>query len=202
MTWITSHAADASHRRILLLEWTVGGSTYRWASWDIPVVTSGSTGASAARWTPLGFSVSGISTRQGDLAAEATIDLQNSDGIISAVILAAGGCAGTVLNIWEAWLDPAGNTTVSQQETLLLAGVVDEPTITADTVTLTTAPIAALEQIPIPRRTYSTNCTFVFKSSACGYVGAGTTCDRTYSACTAFANEARFGGFFRLDERK
>lgn len=201
MTWLSSHAADASHRRIYLLQWTLGGTTYQWCAWDIPVVTSGSTGAPAARWTPFGFSVSGISTRQGDMAAKASIQLQNADGIMAAAILAAGGAAGTPLAIWEAWLDPAGDTTTSQQEAALLAGVVDRPSITAESITLTTAPPAALEQIPIPRRTYSTNCTFVFKSSACGYAGAGTTCDRTFSACTAFSNQARFGGFYRLDER-
>lgn len=201
MTWVSSHAADANHRRILLLEWTLAGTTYRWASWDVPVVTSGSTGAAAARWTPTGFAVSGISSRQGELAAEANIEIQNADGVVSALILAAGGCAGSAIAIWEAWLDPAGNTTVSQQEVALLAGLVNAPKITAETVELTTSPPGALEQIPIPRRTYSTNCTFVFKSSACGYAGGGASCDRTYSACTAFSNQARFGGFYRLDER-
>lgn len=201
MTWVSSHAADASHRRVLLLEWTVGGSTYRWAAWDVPVVTSGSTGAAAARWTPFGFAVSGISSRQGELAGEATIEIQNADGVVSAIILAAGGCAGTAIAAWEAWLDPAGETMVSQQEQLILSGLVNAPTITPESVEVTTSPPAALEQIPIPRRLYSTNGTAVFKSSLCGYVGAGTSCDRTYSACTAFSNQARFCGFYRLDPR-
>lgn len=199
MTWVDSHAADASHRRVLLLKWTVGGSTYYWADWDVPVVTPGSP---PTRWTPFGFAVSGISSRQGDLSREATVEMQNGDGVVSAIVLAAGGAAGTALEIWEAWLDPAGETMVSQQEQLLLSGLVNSSTITPAAVTLTTSPPAALEEIPIPRRTYSTNCTFVFKSSSCGYVGAGTACDRTYSACTAFSNQARFGGFYRLDERE
>ena len=38
-------------------------------------------------------------------------------------------------------------------------------------------------------------CRFKFKSTECGYVGAGTTCDKTLSACRGYANTLRFGGF-------
>ena len=35
----------------------------------------------------------------------------------------------------------------------------------------------------------------VFKGTQCGYAGAATACDRSFAACIALANQARFGGF-------
>lgn len=201
MTWVSTHADDLSHRRIILLEWTIGGATYRWAEWDIPIVTSGTTGAPAARWTPFGFSVSGVSSRQSELSVEATISLGNADGIAYALISAAGGCAGTAIKIWEAWLDPNGITMVSQQETLLLSGVVNYPSITPETVELKTSPPAALQEVTIPRRIYSITGSAIFKSSLCGYVGAATSCDKLYATCLGLGNSTRFCGFYQLEEK-
>jgi len=199
MTWISSHATDQNHRRILLLEWTIGGSTYYWAAWDVPVVTTGLTGAPAARWTPKGFTVSGISSRQGELIAEATIEIENGDGVTSAIVLAAGGSAGSTVKVWEAWLNPTGDTSVSEQDVCLVSGLGNSLSIQPEAVTLKTSPPASIKDVPIPRRLYSTNCTVGFKSASCGYAGVGTSCDRFYATCLSYSNEARFCGFYRLE---
>lgn len=44
-------------------------------------------------------------------------------------------------------------------------------------------------------RYLSTHCNWEFKGDECGYVGAETSCDRTFDACQAYSNTARFGGF-------
>jgi hypothetical protein len=49
-------------------------------------------------------------------------------------------------------------------------------------------------------RIYSAFCPFQFKSRQCGYVGPETTCDKSYSDCSARGNSRRFGGFKTLLE--
>jgi hypothetical protein len=50
-----------------------------------------------------------------------------------------------------------------------------------------------------PPRNYSRTCTWRFKSNQCGYVGAETTCAKTYAACTAHAQTHRFNGFLQVN---
>ncbi len=46
-----------------------------------------------------------------------------------------------------------------------------------------------------PPRRYGYFCGHRFKGIICGYSGAGTTCNRTLTACQAYSNASRFGGF-------
>lgn len=47
-----------------------------------------------------------------------------------------------------------------------------------------------------PRRRILQNfCGWKFKSTQCGYTGAGATCDKTLATCKTYSNSARFGGF-------
>lgn len=199
MTWIDTHAGDGTQRVFRLIKWVIG-STYYWTDSDIPIVTGGSSAAPAARWTPMPFIVGGISLEQASEAAEAEIEFGSADGVISALVL-GNVAAGTSITIYEAWLDPTASTSISQQERLLLAGRLTRWNLTAENVTVRTAPIVPLAGITIPRRLYATTCSFGFKSTACGYAGAGTDCDRSIAACTAFGNQARFGGFQTLQPR-
>jgi lambda family phage minor tail protein L len=48
--------------------------------------------------------------------------------------------------------------------------------------------------IPL-RKFYREICQWKFKSTQCGYAGAGTTCDRTLTRCKALSNSLRYGGF-------
>ena len=49
-----------------------------------------------------------------------------------------------------------------------------------------------------PRKMYANFCSFKFKDTRCGYVGAITTCNKTLSDCRARNNSPRFGGFVGL----
>jgi phage-related protein len=44
-------------------------------------------------------------------------------------------------------------------------------------------------------RMFPNLCRFKFKSTACGYTGAETTCDKTLMRCRELSNSVRFGGF-------
>ncbi|MFQ5645906.1 MAG: hypothetical protein ACE5GM_03165 [bacterium] len=48
---------------------------------------------------------------------------------------------------------------------------------------------------PLNKRVYSKVCNWVFKSGRCGYLGAETFCDKTYTQCQAYGQTASFGGF-------
>lgn len=193
MTWIDSHATDQTHRRVILMEWTIGGSTYYWAAWDVPIVTSGANGAPAAVWTPWGLSVSGVTWQQDKLTEQAQIVLEPSATVQA--LLVYGGASGTPLKIWEAWLNPSGETTVPEQERLILQAIVDAWRLTPDGAELTTAPPVAADGVPIPRRTYGTTCSFRFKGEACQYAGIETSCDHSWSRCGVLSNQTHFGGF-------
>jgi len=53
-----------------------------------------------------------------------------------------------------------------------------------------------LLSVQIPSRKYSRNyCSWVFKSTECGYTGAETSCNKTKQRCKALSNFLRFGGF-------
>jgi phage-related protein len=39
------------------------------------------------------------------------------------------------------------------------------------------------------------HCRHRFKDSRCKYVGGGSTCSKTFAACTAYANTLNYGGF-------
>lgn len=199
MTWIDTHASDGTQRVFRLIKWVIG-STYYWTDSDIPIVTGGSSAAPAARWLPMPFIVGGISLEQASEAASAEIEFGSADGVISALVL-GNVAAGTSITIYEAWLDPTASTSISQQERLLLAGRLTSWQVTAENVVVRTAPIVPLAGITIPRRIYSTTCSFAFKGAACGYAGVGTDCDRSIAACTAFGNQTRFGGFQTLQPR-
>lgn len=46
-----------------------------------------------------------------------------------------------------------------------------------------------------PGRILKNTCRFKFKDSRCGYTGSGATCTKTLTACRAYGNSVRYGGF-------
>lgn len=44
------------------------------------------------------------------------------------------------------------------------------------------------------------NCRWIFKDSNCGYTGAQTSCDYSFTRCQALGNQLRFGGFPHLND--
>ena len=52
-----------------------------------------------------------------------------------------------------------------------------------------------MRRFPVSR-ILKNNCRYrVFKGSRCGYIGVGTTCNRTLVQCRLYNNSSRFGGF-------
>lgn len=198
MTWISTHADDAQHWRVILVDWNISGTHYRWTNYDIPIVTSGSAGATAATWSPMPFTISGISTTQGEASSRAQIDIGNADGAFTSFAWVASN---TQITVYEAWLDPTANNVISQQEVTLLTATVDSWVLTPAAFSLYLSPLSPLVSTRIPRRQITVQCSFQFKGPACGYAGAETECNRTPARCTALLNQTRFGGFPRLDSK-
>ena len=73
---------------------------------------------------------------------------------------------------------------------------IDKYTASQDAVSFTLTSKFDLLSVQIPSRKYSRNyCSWVFKSTECGYAGGETTCSKTKQRCKVLANYTRFGGF-------
>lgn len=192
MTWIDSHAGDAEQHHVALFDWLLGGTNYRRAAHDVPVVTAGTNGAPAASWTGLPFE---FDVQQDS----ATLSIPNGYHVIGSGVTSAEG---STIVLYEAWLDPAGLTHASQQERIAFSGRVNAWQIDDQILILHLVPADLLATIRLPRRPVTPLCGYVeFKGTSCGYAGATTSCDRTLGTCQSLFNSARFGGWFRLDAR-
>lgn len=192
MTWIDSHAADAEQHHVTLFDWLLSGTNYRRAAHDVPVITTGSNGAPAASWAGLPFEIE----IQPD---SATLSIPNGYYAIGSGVTSAEG---STIVIYEAWMDPAGVTHGSQQERIVFSGRVNAWQIENQVLGLHLVPADLLATIRLPRRPITPVCGYVaFKGTLCGYSGATTSCDRTLATCQSLLNNARFGGWLRLDAR-
>lgn len=197
MGWIDSHAADELRLTAFLIRFDFGAMTY-WTTFDANVVTSGTSAAPAATWTPAPVAVTGISARQGQVTGDVTLTIADEDTVIAAATY-LGNVRGAAVDIWEAWIDQATGSTAPEEEILLFSGWVDgiELSTGADAMSarLMLVPGASLAQVVLPRRVVGAMGSAEFKDADCGYVGVATSCAKTVAACAALGNQERFCGF-------
>jgi len=195
---IANNANDQVVKTFLLVQIDFEETVY-WTDCDIPIVTTGGEGdAPAARWEPTGIKVSGITTRQSD-SNLASIEIQNADNFMSAIMFSTSSPVGARARVYEAWFDPTKTSAIPDDTKLLLDGLCGGPELSrsGDTATATLRALRGLlGSRVIPRRKVVDLCMFDFKGSVgCQYAGAATECDRTKATCTSLGNQARFGGF-------
>ena len=83
------------------------------------------------------------------------------------------------------------NTTAILEHTALL----QQPTTNSQWATFKlSAKNPYNKQFP-PRKIFKNFCGWKFKSTQCGYLGAGEFCDKTLTTCRSYSNSSRFGGF-------
>lgn len=111
---------------------------------------------------------------------------------------------------YEAAIDPAAATWVAAAVRTVAARRLISATWNPTEAKLTLGPSADAKVSRIPFREYgSGTCTVRrFKGAQCGYAGAATVCgngvapERTYEACTALSNQARFCGFRQIPKEE
>lgn len=128
---------------------------------------------------------------------ENTVTIGNADGVIGAAVLALGGTnrhpAVEVLRFWYDSMDPLTNA-LQEVKWISHGRFVVQPW-TPELVTFKVVPDGQVKAMQLPGPPLGPRCTVrAFKDAVCGYAGAGTTCDRSISQCTTYANQDRFQG--------
>lgn len=80
---------------------------------------------------------------------------------------------------------------------------IDSYSSDVDDVAITLSSKLDVLQIQLPARTVSRNdCQWTWKSTECGYSGAGDYCKRKKAGCKALGNYSRFGAFPSVQKRR
>jgi len=190
--YVTAHAGDAQQCVPLLVE-LLTGTPFRWTTFDRPIY------ANSHMWTNAAIKVEGLSLNSYD-ATECQLTLGDQSDVLAALDLSTTkGISGTVVNIWECWLNPV--TFAVEATVKKFRGRIALVSIAKDAVKLSIGPYVNLARKPLPRWTVSANCPYTFKDGRCGYGGADVTCLKTWDDCGARnggSNQVRFGGFRNL----
>lgn len=187
-SFVPAHAADPTQIVHLLVE-LAASTTYRWTTLDFPLHVLSNT------WTPWPLEVSGIDSAQGDLE-NVTVSVGDTDATLALLDLGGAGLTGARVTIRQVWLDPTVAFSVLGT-VVLFDGTIEQPTYTQEKATFKLRGPVFLQGRKFPSLLCGSTCPFVFKDWRCAYAGSDTTCEKTYTACTAKSTEQnkRFGGF-------
>ncbi len=187
--YVVAHAGDA-HQVVPYLVELMTASPFRWTTFGRPLF------ALTHLWTNYPVDVQGLSSQSYDIT-DCTITIGDATDVIAAAdLLLAKGLTGTIVNIYECWLEPTEFTV--QATVQAFKGRIQTVDLTESIATLKCGSYALFGAKVLPRWIVSGNCAFRFKDSRCGYTGAATSCDHTWTDCGTKSNQARFGGFRNL----
>jgi len=190
-TWIAAHKGDAVRATFWLVKLGLTSPVYL-TDCDQPIVYDGHA------FEPDALAVTGVQDGAAAGSAGGRLTLGTGGPYWQALLAdLAGGLRAFEVTFWEAWLDVATFPSPVPAEVRAVAVMrVEAAEWDRSAIVLTLGPAANPVLSRLPFREYQTICTYrTFKGAQCGYTGAETTCDRTYAACTARSNTARFGGF-------
>lgn len=151
-------------------QFTYGGKTYLRIPFELSPLTKSTDGA--------------LPTRTMSVAGEAV------DSWLKPYIRAKGGVANAVVTITKVLYEEPALDMSSDSEIYIAS----HHTKSDQAITVHLGYTRMRDQ-QIPLETYNyLRCRVYsnFKGTACGYAGAGTTCDGTFAQCRAYSNEARW----------
>lgn len=120
-----------------------------------------------------------------------SVDIDNVDLVMSALIMGSE-IRGKSATLKLVALD---TNMVVIGESLLFSGIIDSAKANKRTASFELLNHMILWKKKIPRRTSSVTCPWSFKDpDTCRYVGAFTTCDKSWDNCTQRSNTINFGG--------
>ena len=151
---------------------------------DLPVYTNAPvevTDPPAQEWTSTGFRLDSLTSRQGDVGG-VVLSIDNADNFYSAIIFGAN-VAGSVVTIWEAWLNPSAGTTIPAGAKRQAVARIQTPKIASGVAVFALGPYMDFPSKVIPRRKLTPKGTASYKDAVCQSKGTDTTCLRTLVAC-------------------
>lgn len=148
---------------------------------------------SAEAYLPIGLKLEDVTADQTQEVKSFRIHLDNVSRDFCTLVSTVDmlGCEVQVL---RAFRDELSSTDCAQ---MVIAGRINSFQVNEGEIEIECIIPISLEQ-RVPRRLFWPLCGWQFKSTACGYSGAATSCARTLTACKALSNQARFGGFPHL----
>lgn len=164
-------------------------------------------------WQGVEYTAFPIETEGFELTSDSSqpiprLRVGNVSGAISALCIAYQDLLGSILTRHRTlgkYLDaanfPAGNPTAdpTQERPPDIWYIERKSSEDSEIVEFELAGGASTQGQQLPRRQIVCNqCSWVFKSPECGYVGAATTCDKKFATCQALFganNPLPFGGF-------
>jgi hypothetical protein len=210
----TAELAAETAAFVLLLEIETATPVY-YTSCDIPVVTGGK------RYTPREFAIPRIAAGSGLSVGSIEIEFASVDQLLAALFLGedvAG--AGVLLSIAAMGSDYRVVTDGGSGDALSFTA--DDITFGAAPLTFgsggsdivmpwfrglvstydldeTDLTVTVVNELILwskkTLRKCQASCPWPFKGDECGYSGAATWCDQSWTRCTALANTASYGGF-------
>jgi hypothetical protein len=203
-TFVTAHAADESLRLCigLKIDFNDGLDTVYWT--DASSIVKWSGGQS---YTPKNLQITGLGFRSLEDDTGFSFDLGDADGAIAAMILGSVKMAGTVVTPVEFWFESTNVTNIADGYVYYgeyrIAKVVTNRRDDRMIARFTCTPRYDLDMASGVWFWAAAKCPFVFKDSNCAATGAATSCQRTFTDCSATdkvdppaagGNRVRFGG--------
>lgn len=143
-------------------------------------------------YTPYVVSHDSLSENLSGKMNIATMRLGNTSREIQAYLEQYDGLRQKKVVIKLVWFGELANDSCYMEDTFY----VEDSSSDQSEVILTLAPALDVVDVRLPRRTFfRAYCLFDFKGSACGYVGAESSCNKTFQRCEELGNVSRFGGF-------
>jgi lambda family phage minor tail protein L len=119
------------------------------------------------------------------------VSAANADRILGGYVELYNGLRGMRVNIKTVFISLLDDASAYIEDTF----VVDSCVIGETEVSLLCTSRLDVMDVQLPGRRFLNRCPWTFKGTICLYSGAGTTCDKSLTACQVFLNDKRFGGF-------
>jgi hypothetical protein len=152
-TYADTHAGDSSVRWVHLYQLSLPGAVVlRWTDDILPVYSvAGQPLAGAAVWTPYVVTVEAITTEQGQVAG-ATLTIGSADNVFGAYLFGSD-VTGSVIQVWQAWMDPTNPGQVPLDVKPIFVGRIAQPGLVRPNVKLSLGPYADPSTKLLPART-------------------------------------------------
>ena len=140
-----------------------------------------------------GFSIDNVSYSAGKIISSTTITIDNVDSVMTSLFM-TGQIRDNAANLYVGVIDDEHPSYLDHMFTLF-TGYIDGWTLQESKIELTIgSPFSRWDKSNT--NYHSKSCRYRrFKGTRCGYSGGLTTCDRSYTQCSARGNTANFGGF-------
>jgi len=144
-------------------------------------------------WYPLAFNVGTITQSNDGSIQNVSISFHDVERRITPFLDEYAGGVGATCTLYEIVSSNIASATPEDSYTFVLLST----DINYDNMINIEMGAENLRNYRFPPNRYLKNhCRYKdFKGTQCGYSGAETTCDRTFTQCRNYGNEERFGGF-------